>query len=444
MKKFLRRLLLVFASVLGLLVLTAVLVALFLPVDRISRQVEKLLEESTGAEVVIGAAEVKWFPHAGVMLKDFQMQGTGEDLAAATGSANEIGSYSLQLDQMVVRVAVRPLLKKEVQVVACEFQGVDLDAVNKGKPYRLRGGELQVSDLQFSLETVAPPVDTSRKIPVGEKIPEDLVLEFEGRADSFTAQAMPLTDLKWVGELDRRILTLEEITASLGKGELFGALEIDYERHSDGILDFEAEAEGVPAAEFLQTWVPDLAEKLDSDLDAQVRGNCQLGTQEVIQQSLTLNGGITSGEGTLWAREWLQDVLPYLGSRQDLADIEFRSLTHDLRIEQGRYLVEDVKIDGIDTQWQGDGSFGLDGTIDLDVAVRLPAGFTPDLGQWSFLADTLRDSEGRVKLDMSLSGMAAKPKVGMNLGSLQDAAKGESGEALKKGLGGLLDKWKNR
>ncbi len=448
MKKFWRKVLIGSGSLVLVLLVLMALAALFLPVDRIGTRVEVELEKATGAQVTINGAGVQWWPRLGVTLKDITIEGNGPDLARASGSANELGSYSLRLHRFVIQLVPAPLLKKEILVDAVSLQGLQMKLVFKDQPIELEDADLAVTKLQISMEAVQEAGQQSNqsgsKLPVGESIPEELVLAFQGRAKSLLVQGLPLQEVKFKGDLDHRIVTVESLVAQLDGGQLSGTLEVDFEQDSRGWLDFDFQAQQVPSGVLLQPWTKDLAEKLETNLDATVRGNCILGEQDVVKQTLTLTGDVSSAEGTLWARDWLGDVAPYLGQRQDLADIHFHSLSHHLRVEQGKYIVEDLVINGQDTQWQGQGYVGLDGTIDLGVLVKLPSGFTPDLGQWSFMADTLRDENGRVNLNLHLTGMAAKPKVGLKLGSLQGANKSNSGEALKKGLSGLLDKWKSR
>jgi AsmA-like C-terminal region len=448
MKKIFRKLMIAGGVFLVLVFLLVAVTTQLFPVEKVSRRVEAELEKATGAEVSIGSAGIHWWPKFGVDLTDFRIIGTGEDLTRANGSVNEIGKYSARLDRFLVQVPVLPLLKKEILVDATQIKGLNLEMEFREEPYVLEGADLYVKDLQISVEAASEAGQTQsgspENKPVGEMIPEDLILTFQGEVKKLTAKGLPLEDIQFNGDLDTRVLTIEDIVASVGTGRLMGNLEIDYERDPAGVLEFDFEAQKVPAGALLQPWAAALGEKLETDLDGKVSGVCTLGDKDVVNRTLNLGGQLGSGAGTLWARQWLEEVAPYLGDRQDLQDIRFRSLTHHLRVENGKYLVEKLEIDGLETVWQGKGFVGLDGTMDLDVKVKLPAGFTPDLGQWSFLADTLRDQDGRVNLDIHLSGMAAKPEVGLNLGSLQDAAKSDAGEAVKKGLGGLLDKWKNR
>ena len=429
-----------------ILFITAVIV--FFPVDRISDQLGFELRSIVGGRVIVGEAGVKWWPKLGVTIKDISIDSDGAYLEFSTGSVNDLGNYGVRLEEIEIQVAVGPLLKKEIFVDAVRLNRLSLSGDFKEQRFELRNGNLALLDLQISMDSAKSagqsPTDSTNPRPVGEVIPEDLVLSFQGHAQSLLVQGLPLNDVNFNGGLDHRILTMETIEAQIDSGEMSGNLEIDYVRDPNGSLDFEFEAEKVPAGVLLQPWASSLGEKLETSLDAGVRGNCILGKEDVIKQTLTLSGRVSSSEGTLWARDWLGDIAPYLGQRQDLADIHFRSLKHRMRIEKGNYVIDKLIIDGKETYWQGEGLLGLDGTIDMGVNVKLPPGFTPELGQWSFMADTLRDENGRVNLSLLLTGMAAKPKVGVDLSSLQNVLENNSGESLKKGLGGLLDKWKSR
>lgn len=442
MKKLLRIGLRAGAVVLVLLVLLMIGLALFLPVDRMAQRLETEIEKATGAEVAIGDAGLSWWPRLGVSLDDVTFQGSGTELARATGAANEIGTFSGRAGQLLIRIPLGPLLSRRLEVEAASLQSVDLKLEHRDTPLELAGGQVEVTDLRLDLENL--PAEAATGTAPGDRIPESLSLAFRGRADSFSQKGLTLREIGFQGGLDTRILTVREMAARVGEGTLEGQLEIDYERDPRGILDFEATATEVPAAELLLPYVPDVARRLEAELGGRLRGNLLLGDEDTVRQSLSLTGSFTSGEGTLLARDWLGEVLPYLGDRQDLVDIRFRSLSHEFRVDQGRYLVENLTIDGLDTRWEGDGSIGLDGDLDMNLKVLLPPGFTPDLGQWSMLADVLRDESGRVKLDLSVRGPGRKPQVGLNLGTLKEAARSDAGEAVKKGLGGLLDKWKSR
>ncbi|PID80600.1 hypothetical protein CSB20_06605 [bacterium DOLZORAL124_64_63] len=447
MKKLRKIVLVVLGAVAGLAVVLMIGLNFFLSVDKMAARLEQEVEKSTGAEVEIGDAGLSWWPRLGIRLEDIRFQGTGAGLTRVTGRANRIGSYSGQARGLQVRVPLVPLLKKQMVVKAAVLRGVNLTMEQNGESLRLADGRLDVADLQLDLDNLregAGPEGAGPGTPVGQRIPEDLTLAFQGQMGAYAWQGQELRDIRFRGELDARILTVEEMSAEMGEGSLRGNLEIDYERDPRGLLDFAVEADKVAATELLATCAPAVAGCLQTDLDGRLRGHMILGEEPVMLSSLMVTGDLGSTEGVLQARQWLRDVLPYLGTRQDLAEIRFHRLRHDLRVERGRYHVSELVLDGPDTRWDVTGSVGLDGDLDLNARILLPKGFTPNLGQWSMLAEALRDEDGRVQLDLVVRGNAAKPQIGLNLEGLKGAAGSEAGDAVKKGLGGLLDKWKSR
>jgi hypothetical protein len=196
-------------------------------------------------------------------------------------------------------------------------------------------------------------------------------------------------------------------------------VNLDYRADPWGRLEFEAVARLVPAKALLQPWVPEIGDRLDCDLKTEVIGGCHLRDRATRLRTLDVSGWLSGGPGVLHAGDWLRDITPYLGNRQDLKDIAFADLAHHFRFDQGRYLVDKLTLGGGATEWGGQGWVDLEGNLAVGLNVKLPAGFTPDLGNYSWLAQTLRDAEGRINLPLKLSGRADRPTVGVDLGRLR-------------------------
>jgi hypothetical protein len=276
-------------------------------------------------------------------------------------------------------------------------------------------------------------------------IPADLGLRARLTVGQLTVQRALYEDVEVEAELDGRLLELTTIRSGRSGGTIAGTAEIDWGGDPWGELVFDFTTEGVPAGALLEPWAPDIARRLDTTLVGEGNGRCGLRDAATATATLDLTARAGAGDGVLHAADWLREAVPYLGDRRDLVDVRFRGLDHAFRIERGRYLVQELVIDGLDTDWRGDGWVALDGAaMDLDLHVRLPEGFTPDLGNWSFLADTLRDRDGRVNLDLRLTGPTRRPGVSLDLTQLKAGAGDTAQEAVKEGLGGLLDKWKTK
>jgi hypothetical protein len=133
-----------------------------------------------------------------------------------------------------------------------------------------------------------------------------------------------------------------------------------------------------------------------------------------IQVSMERRGG----PGVLRAEDWLDEATPYLGNRQDLKIIDFNRVSHAFRLVDGRYHVDSLEFRGGQTDWRGAGWLDLFGRMELKLAVKLPPGFVPDLGKWSFLAGGLKDDNDRIGLGFTLEGPLERPAVMLDLGSL--------------------------
>ena len=161
-----------------------------------------------------------------------------------------------------------------------------------------------------------------------------------------------------------------------------------------------------------------VARRLDCELSSDLSGEFDFRDNGIAIRTLIVRGRMGGGPGVLHASDWLTEATPYLGDRQDLKDVGFRDLVHQFEFSQGRHQFQELTLSGGDTEWTGSGWLDLEGNIALGIGVKLPSGFTPDLGDFSFLAESLRDSEGRINLPLKLTGRAARPTVGVDFARL--------------------------
>lgn len=390
-----------------------ILAALFLgaprllPGDLIRDEIIRELEGATGARVTLGEARLQWRWGWSVTLRAGTISGTGAALAAATGSANDLESYSVEIEELSVAPALLPLIRKQLVVKSVQLTGPRLDISRRNGEVEAAGFAVRITDLNLGLAQSEA------------QVPADLSLAFKVSADSLVLQGIPYTGLDMSGSYKDRVLEVAALSVRRSSGTLRGTFVVDYSGNPGGHLEFEAEAELVPADALLVEWAPEIGQRLDCDLNATVDGGFDLGDNATVQRTLDISGVLTADEGVLRATDWLRDVSRYLGQRQDLKDVRFSTLRHEFRMSRGRYLVDELIISGGDTDWRGSGWLDPKGAIALDVDVKLPPGFTPDLGNWSFLAKSLRDAEGRINLPLKLSGRSARPTVGVDLGRLQ-------------------------
>ena len=192
----------------------------------------------------------------------------------------------------------------------------------------------------------------------------------------------------------------------------------------------------MPARTILDAVAPVASPYVEGSADLEMAGNLVLGSAEDMRDSLGLAGDVALSDGIIHASSWLDEISPYLGDRQDLKDIRFRHLVHKLYVRDGKVIIDGLMLDGHDTDWRGDGWLGLNGGIDMNLNVKFPAGFEPDLGNLTLLAEALRGEDGRIALNLIMSGRASSPDVMLDMAPAKDRLS----EQIEDGVKGFLDK----
>jgi hypothetical protein len=421
-KKFKRGL--IVAAGIGLLVFLAVifLAPRLVPGELISEKISREVERATGATVVLNEAQLRWSWGWRLALPEGSVRGTGQALAAATGSANGLEAYDIEFEEFSVVPALLPLLKKELVVKEVHWTGPRLRVDWGDGQLEAEGFSIRITDLNMGLDPDQPGAlgaKGERNAPLGDLIPRDLTFSFTASADTLILQRVAYTKVDLQGELENKILTVDDLSVNRSKGTITGNLKIDFVENSWGRVEFQAEARLVPAVALLKPWAKEIGNRLDCDLKTELTGVFDLRDKATVTRTLNVAGWMSGGPGVLHAGVWLEEVTPYLGDRQDLKDVHFEDLVHHFKFNQGRYFLDKLTLTGGDTEWGGQGWVDLEGNLAMGVNVKLPEGFTPDLGNFSFLAETLRDAEGRINLPLKLSGRSDKPTVGVDLSRLR-------------------------
>jgi hypothetical protein len=394
------------------LVLLAILVPALVPTDVLRARLAGEIAKATGAEVALGEASFRLLPRPGVALDGGTIRGTGPALAAATGKPNQLVDYAVDLDRFDATLALGPLVKGRFEIAGVEWTG-------PGLVVRWNDGDLRAEAYRLRLDRLTLGLGGSdRGTAPGDHIPADLTCDVRVRAARLVAAGLDLTDLETAGRFADRALDFSHLRAVLGPGEVRGTAVLDYGADPDGSLAFDLEFDGIPAPTLFGPWWPDLAARLECVLAAEVTGSLDLRDPATRRNTLQARGTVRAGPGVLAARDWLHEATPYLGDRQDLKTVRFEALRHEFELAGGRYLVKDIALTGGESEWRGTGWVALAGNLDLAWRVRLPAGFTPDLGNWSFLAEGLRDPDGRVNLAFRLNGPTRRPDFAVDLAGL--------------------------
>ena len=149
----------------------------------------------------------------------------------------------------------------------------------------------------------------------------------------------------------------------------------------------------------------------------------------------SLRGALSGNveQGSFVAAPALTQIQSVLGLSEKGA-VAFKTISHTLRIERGRLLVDRVKGDlGID-RFDMAGSMGLDQSLDLSVNMSLAPSRVKAGGALGSFASYARDAEGRIPVEVKVGGSLLKPTVSVKAGKALEAAGRKLGQQLGQQL----------
>ncbi len=191
----------------------------------------------------------------------------------------------------------------------------------------------------------------------------------------------------------------------------------------------KAQVDRVKAAALLAAWTPVrdlLVGTLSTTIDFSGAGQ----TPDDIKHTLTLVGLASLTDGRLGPGPALDAVAKFVRVPR-LNQLDFAKLELPMRIEQGRLITDPVVLNGASGEWKLAGAIGFDGALDYAVSVTLPSEVVTALGARNALAaGALSDPQGRMLLDLHVSGTARSPRISWDTNAMRSRLAGKASEAL--------------
>lgn len=226
-------------------------------------------------------------------------------------------------------------------------------------------------------------------------------------------------------------LSADPIRGSVGTGTLKGALDVaDLFRHPEFVLHLDLNK--APVEDVISGVLP-----LKIPVTGLVNGLVDLKGPGLpgpeVVDSLRGNLAGTIENGAIRSNPVVRSIRDALGS--DAApEISFRTLTHSIRIQGGRMLLDAVKGDLGKDAFELGGSMGLDQSLDMSLLLKLGPERVKNAGAISKIAGYVQDAQGRVPVEIRITGTALSPKVTVAPGKLVSSAGRALGQELIQGL----------
>ncbi len=243
-------------------------------------------------------------------------------------------------------------------------------------------------------------------------------------------QKLDVSDVGARVRLEPGILSVPEFSMRAYGGTAIGNARFDLTDPARPAYAVKTQVDSLEADDVLAAWTPIkglLHGSLGTTLDLSGSGL----TPDDMKRTITAIGLALVADGTLGPGPVLEAVARYTRIPA-LKQLRFKDGRVPFRIERGRVVTDPVLIDGPHGEWRMVGSVGFDGTLDYAVSATLPQEVVQRLGATSALAaGALSDPQGRMFLDLRLTGTATAPQIAWDGGAMRDRIAGKASQALE-------------
>src|SRR5262245_1663091 len=243
-------------------------------------------------------------------------------------------------------------------------------------------------------------------------------------------QKLDVSDVNARVELEPGVLAVPEFSLHAYGGTALGNARFDLRDPANPSFAVKTQVDSLEADDILSAWTP-VKGLLHGSLGTTLNLSGAGATPADLQRTLTAVGLALVADGTLGPGPALEAIARYT-QIPALKQVRFKDGRLPFRVERGRVVTDPVTLKGPSGDWRLIGSVGFDGTLDYAVSGTLPPEVAAKLAAKSALAaGALADPEGRILLDLRLTGKAVAPQVAWDGNAMRDRLAGKASQALE-------------
>ena len=299
-------------------------------------------------------------------------------------------------------------------------------------PATAAGTPARIAPALVSFNAASSYLDLAEFLPVTPGAPVLPNATGEGRITiaRLRSQKLDARDVAARVRLEPGVLSVPEFSLRAYGGTAMGNARFDLSDPARPAYAVKTQVDSLEADEVLSAWTPLkglLRGRVTTTLDLSGAGV----TPDDLRSTITAIGLALVTDGTLGPGPALGAVARYT-KIPALQQLRFKDGRLPFRVERGRVVTDPVVLDGPNGEWRLTGSVGFDGTLDYAVSATLPQEVVQHLGATSALAaGALSDPQGRMLIDLRLTGKATAPEVSWDGGAMRDRLAGKVSQALE-------------
>jgi autotransporter translocation and assembly factor TamB len=381
--------------------------------------------------------------------RDTKLAGRADLSVRGSGRLGDPGSIMLDGRATLANASLEsPSLPKRVQAISASLQFSPERAVVRGftaragqssfeldasvtRPLALmaRPGKVAPAGLTFTLKS--PYLDLAELLPPGPGGPLTLNAKGGGRVEiaRFRNQKVDVEDVIANVAVEPAVINVPSFALRAYGGAVTGSARFGFQDPANPSFAVTGRADTVQVDRFLSAWSPAkgvVTGVATTNFDFSGDGV----KPEQLRSSLTALGLALLAEGKLGGP--VMEAIATATRTPGLREVRFRDLRLPFRVEHGRVVSDSVRFGGGAGQWQVSGAVGFDGTLDYAVSAILPKELAGRGLQNSLAAGLLGDDQGRLLLDLRVTGSAKAPRVALDSRVMRDRLAGKASNLLNE------------
>jgi hypothetical protein len=381
--------------------------------------------------------------------RDVKLAGRADVNVRGSGRAKDPGSIGLDGRAQLAGVSVEaPRLPKKIQGIAAAIEFSPARATVRGftahagqssfrmnadvgRPLALMAARGKVAPAALEFTFLSPHLDLAELLPPGPGEPIRLNARGGGRVqiDRLINGKLDVRNVAMNVSLEPAVFTIPTYALEGYGGRIRGNARLDFTSPTGLAYHIKGRADEIQAESFLATWTPVrkgvLTGRFDGAFD--LTGDGLEPAQ--VKRSLTALGFAEFLEGQIGGPAL--DAIAEATRTPAFRELKFKDAHVPFRIERGQVVTDSVRLATTLGEWRLAGAIGFDGALDYAVSASVPADVAARLGvRPALAAGALSDEQGRVLIDLRLTGSAKSPRVTWNTRSMRERLAGRAGSVL--------------
>ena len=264
----------------------------------------------------------------------------------------------------------------------------------------------------------AKPTAQKPGTAIADSLPPGLVAKGKVKVDKAMYKGLTASDFALAFSINKGMLTVSELSANAYGGKLDSTVNADLNK-PDPVYDGKLSLDSMQADGLTASLIQKAAGMLSGSLQSSVNFSGAGTTWDKIKNVLTADGTFSLEKGSIAGTPSSAAVANLLGL-PELNNIAYENISGTFKIVEGGKVQLNTQLKGDDISADADGIIGLDGSLNMPLALHLSPALAEKLKSSASFTQYLADGEDGATLNLKLAGTVSSPKPTLDMKNVQE------------------------